>query len=108
MGREFNTSTVIVNILENLGYKRLSPSGWGEVLGHREYEVHPNFVKFRTAYGTTGHKRFCILRINGQKVHIHGSEIACSFVDLADPRSLDHLCDAINSAEEPNGNKGKS
>jgi hypothetical protein len=105
---EFNVATVIIDILEDLGYKRLRPTGWDEILGHKEFEVHPTFVKFRTSYGSTGHKRFCILRIRGQEVHIHGSEITCLFINLADPGSLDRLRGAIASAEEPDGNTGKS
>jgi hypothetical protein len=106
---EFNTIAVIVDILEDLGYKKRKVSAWlKSELGHMEYETHPSHVKFRTAYGTTGHKRYCILRIKGKLIHVHGSEIDCSFIDLADPRGLDFLRDAITSSEEPNGYKGKS
>ena len=109
MAPEFNTSAVVSNVLDDLGYKRRLVSAWlSTTLDHREYEVHPTHIKFRTSYGSTGHKRFCILRIRGQEVHIHGSEITCLFINLADPGSLDRLRGAIASAEEPDGDTGKS
>ena len=108
MAPEFNTSAVVANILNELGYSQHNTNWVSDALKHKEYVVHDRFVKFRTSYGTAGHKRFCILRINGKQVHVHGSEVSCSFIDLADPGSLDALRNAIISSEEPNGNTGKS
>lgn len=87
---------MITDILDDLGYK--------------DYEVNKNCIKFRTSCVATAtdRKRFCVLRVKGSQVHIHGSEIDCTFINLASPGSIDRLRCVIVNSEEPNGRPGKS
>lgn len=107
MAPEFNTFTVVTTILEELGYNRGNLDPWSG-LDYKEYEINKKFVRFRLPYGSEGHKRYGILRVDGQKVHVHGSQVTCAYINLADPGSLNALRSALVSAEEPNGNPGKS
>lgn len=104
---EFNAITIITSILEKFGYRRRPPKDQNP-LGYKEYQINPTHIRFRLPYGSRGHKRFGILRIKGNVIHVHGSEVDCTFINLADPGSLDLLRNTIASAEKPNGNPGKS
>lgn len=105
----FNAFDIIVDILENLGYRQYLTNGWSHSsLNPKEYQIFNSHIRFRVPYYSENYRRYCILRVNGQQVHIHGSQVNCLFIDLAHPRSLDLLRDAIISAEKPNGNSNQS
>jgi len=101
----FNAFDIIVDILEDLGYRHGGPNGWEHpFLRPKEYQIFESHIRFRVPYSSVNYRRYCILKINGQQVHIHGSQTNCLFVNLADPRSLNLLRDAIVSAEQLDDN----
>lgn len=99
MNETFNAISIAIDILEEIGYKPRQDF----TFGFREYHIDHNFIRFQLPYSTIGHKRYCMLRFNGQQIHIHGSEVDCSFIDLSDPGSIDLLYSALISTEKPNG-----
>ena len=106
MNRSFSAVTIVTSILDSLGYKSNQTANWvNDELGYGEYRVIPSstsnktIVTVRSTYGVAGHKRYCILRVDGQQIRIHGSKIDCSFVNLANPGSLSLLRSALSSIE---------
>lgn len=107
----FDAVAIIIDILEELGYTESKIENNRAVSGFpgpREYYTERSFVRFQLPYGYRDYRRYCILRVNGQQIHIHGSEVDCSYIDLADPGSINRLRIALTNTEKPNGHPNKS
>lgn len=105
----FNATTIVSEALEEHGYK-LSKDWVNSTCGPGEYVVNHratgNF--FRVRMKSSESPRYCLIKIDKQRLHFHGSQVDCRFINLADPGSLTDLHSAISCIETPNGHPGKS
>jgi hypothetical protein len=88
----FNAVPLIIEVLEELGYR--NDAHWMATdppIGFGKYRISKEkFISFRSRKFPY---RWCTLKINGESIHVHGfaDQNGCSFINLADPRSLDTL-----------------
>lgn len=85
--------SAVTALLEELGYR--DNDVWIATdlsLGFGKYSIKENRIRLRSRLFPF---KCAFLKINGQRVHIHGIKISCVHIDLADPWSLDYLRNVI-------------
>ena len=97
---QFNTSEIILEALENQGYTR-SEDIVNNTCGLGEYAV--NYRAGKSWFRLRSHNdnlNVCVIRIEKEKIHFHGSKIGCRYINLANPGSLVALNTTIASISE--------